>query len=140
MTEFNEIVKTRSNEELLTMVYQFNEWSVEMLQKVEAELKNRNILPPDLQQKKQEAEDLEHEELTKGKEASNAGILLGFLTCLGLLGLLIGYNYAYSKVRSKYTGNKYFKYNEDARTTGKYMIGIGITVFIIATFYKIFNY
>jgi hypothetical protein len=122
------------------MVYQFNEWSIEMLHKVEEELNYRNILPLDLRQKKQEAIDLEHEELSEGKEASIAGILLGFLTCLGLLGLLIGYNYAYSKARSKYTNKKYFKYNLDARTTGKYMIGIAITIFIIASFYRILNY
>ena len=45
MNNFTETVQNKSNEELLKMVYQFEEWSPEMLEAVEDELLKRKNLP-----------------------------------------------------------------------------------------------
>ena len=109
--QFKETVHLKSNDELLKMVYEFDEWSPEMLLTVEAELSDRKLLPEDIGARKQQAITEEEELLRKGKEASLGGQIFGWIFVLGLIGLYIGYNYAYAKVRSKYTGKKYFEYD-----------------------------
>ena len=137
VNKFQPIVKEKSNEELLTMVYQFDQWDTEMLKAIEGELQNRQILPHDIQVRKQELIDEEFKELSKGKEASCAGQLFGWLGVLGLLGLIIGYNYAYSKSTSKYTGEEYYKYDESSRENGSYIFYTSLTVLILYFLYKI---
>lgn len=48
MNNFTESVQSKSNDELLQMVYEFDEWNSEMLKAVELELDQRKILPDDL--------------------------------------------------------------------------------------------
>ena len=100
----------KTNDELLTMVYQFDLWSPQMLQAVETELQSRNILPGDIQQRRQDAIKTEDEILSKRKQASLIGQIFGWIGILGLLGLVIGYNYYYSKTTSKYTKKTYYTY------------------------------
>jgi hypothetical protein len=45
MNDFRETVQNKLNDELLKMVYGFDEWSPEMLKAVEDELSKRNIYP-----------------------------------------------------------------------------------------------
>ncbi len=77
----------------------------------------------------------EGELLSKGKEASIGGQILGWIGVLGLLGIIIGYNYAFSRVRSKYTGKKYYEYEVASRENGSYIFYTSVVVFIISTFY-----
>ena len=94
---FIDTVKKKTNEELLTMVYQFEEWNADMLQAVEKELLERNILPDDIAIRKQEIIDKETTDLEQGKAASLTEQIFGWLGVLGFIGLFIGYNYAFSK-------------------------------------------
>jgi hypothetical protein len=119
------------------MVYAFDEWSEAMLLAVETELGKRNLLPADVAQKRQERITNEDIQLQEGKDANGFGIVIGWICVLGLVGLFLGYHYAFSKTRSKYTGKQYFKYNETTRKNGSYIFYSSITVFILAVFYKI---
>lgn len=56
---FADTVKKKTSEELLTMVYKFEEWNCDMLQAIEKELLERNILPNDIAIRKQEIIDKE---------------------------------------------------------------------------------
>lgn len=134
---FESEVKEKPDEELLTMVYEFDAWNVEMLQAVEAELQSRQILPNDIALRKKEMIEEEAAQLAKGKEASLLGQVIGWLCVLGLLGIIIGYNYAFSKVKSKYTGQKFYKYDEDSRDNGSYIFYISLSVCILVTLYII---
>ena len=138
--KFQTIVKEKSNEELLTMVYQFDEWDSEMLKAVELELQTRELLPDDITQRKKESIDKELEELTKGKEAGLAGQIFGWLGVLGIIGLIIGYNYAFSKSKSKYTGKEFYKYDEPSRENGRYIFYTSLIVFIIFFLYKLLTF
>jgi hypothetical protein len=138
MHNFLEIVKCKTNAELLVMVYQLGEWSPEMLQAVEEELKIRNILPKELSEKKQMMIAEEELILSKGKAASSMGQLFGWISILlGIVGIYIGYNYAYGKVRSKYTNKTFYKYDEDSRQIGSYIFIISIIVMVIGILYRI---
>jgi hypothetical protein len=133
--KFQPIVQEKSNEELLSMVYQFAEWDPEMLNAVEAELQKRNLLPDDIAVRKQQLIESEDIALSQGEEASIAGQIFGWLGVLGLIGLIIGYNYTFSKVRSKYTQKEYYKYDNDSRDNGRHIFYTSLTVFIFSILY-----
>lgn len=137
MSNFDETVQNKPDAELLKMVYEFDLWSSEMLSAVERELSKREILPADLATYKQEKIEKEDMELSKGKEASLAGQIIGWLTCFGLLGIAIGYNYAFSKVKGKYSAEQYFKYNENSRKNGKNLFYASTLLSALAILYKI---
>lgn len=138
MTDFREAVKSKSNEELLKMVYEFDMWSAEMLTAVEQELSHRNLLPADISSRKQQLAEAEDAALSVGKEASLAGQVVGWLLVIGFLGMAIGYNYAFSKVRGKYSDKSYYKYNEDSRKAGRFLFTASIFVSVVLILAKIF--
>ena len=138
--QFKETVHLKSNDELLKMVYEFDEWSPEMLLTVEAELSDRKLLPVDIGARKQQAITEEEELLRTGTEASLGGQIFGWIFVLGLIGLYIGYNYAYAKVRSKYTGKKYFEYDQASREVGSYIFYTSIVAFVLGFMYVIVTY
>ena len=70
-------VQLKPNDELLKMVYEFDEWSPEMLLTIETELNKRNILPNDISMRKQQATIEEDEVLSNGKPASLGGQIFG---------------------------------------------------------------
>ena len=137
MDNFKEIVQNKADSDLLGMVYQFDGWSPEILNDVEAQLFKRGILPNDIVEKKQRLIEMEENQLFEGRDASPFGLLIGWLTLFGLLGIFFGYQYAYSKVRSKYTDRIYFKYNETSRKHGNYLFVISILLSALVFFYKL---
>jgi hypothetical protein len=137
MNDFTSVVQDKTDDELLKMVYAFDEWSEEMLQAVETELAKRNLLPADVAEKRQERIVNEDIQLQHGKDGNGFGMVIGWICVLGLVGLFLGYHYAFSKTRSKYTGKLYFKYDAVTRKNGSYIFYASITVFVLAMFYKI---
>ena len=97
MNTFDEIVQNKSNEELLKMIYEFDTWSPEMLASTESELAKRNILPNDIQLRKQELIELENVNLTKGRSASITGMVVGWLTAFGFWVFLLDIIIAFPK-------------------------------------------
>ena len=138
MTDFREAVKSKPNEELLKMVYEFDKWNPEMLTAVEQELAHRNILPDDISSRKQQLAEAEDAQLSVGKEASPFGQIFGWLTVFGPVGLAIGYNYAFSKARCKYSTKTHFKYNEDTRKRGRFLMIASIFVMVVLILARIF--
>jgi hypothetical protein len=137
MENFTEIVKNKTNDELLQMVYEFAEWSPEMLTSVEEELAHRNILPDDVQVRKEQLTELEDERLLQGKEASILGQVIGWLTVLGIFGIFIGHHYSFSKVRNKYSGKQYYRYNEHSRKSGSYLFYTAIILLTLEILYNL---
>lgn len=135
--KFQPIVKEKPDAELLTMVYQFDQWDTEMLRAVEGELQNRQILPEDIKIRKKEIIDKELADLAKGKDASLLGQIFGWLGVLGILGIIIGYNYAFSRTKSKYTGKEFYKYDAPSRENGTYIFYTSLAVFVLYFLYKL---
>ena len=118
------------------MVYQFEKWNSDMLQAIEKELAERNILPDDIALRKQEIIDKETTDLNQGKAASLTGQSFRWLGVLGFIGLIIGYNYAFSKTKNKYTGKKNYTYDELSKDNGTYIFYISLSIFIHYFMYK----
>jgi len=145
MDSFIKIVKNKTNDELLQMVYEFADWSPEMLTSVEEELTKRNILPDDINARKQQLSETEDEQLLQGKEASILGqvggwltiFLIGWLTIFGVVGIFIGHHYSFSKVRNKYSGTQYYRYNANSRKNGSYLFYTSIIGLTLVVLYKL---
>lgn len=138
--DFSDLVVQYSSEELLIMVYQFEQWDDEMMAAVQNELAARNLLPDDVSERRSRVIEREDNILSEGKEATFAQQFLGWIGVLGILGIIIGYELAFAKVKSKYTGKEYFKYDESSRESGRYMYYISLTVIIGFFVYKIANF
>ncbi len=137
---FGDLAIQYSNEELLKMVYQFEEWDHEMIAAIQNELLTRNILPGDISDKRNKIIEREDAFLSAGKEATFPQQFLGWIGVLGILGLIIGYELAFAKTKSKYTSKEYLKYDEASRESGRYMYCISIAVVIGFFLYKIANF
>jgi len=137
MDHFIDQVRIKPDEELLKMVYEFDDWSPAMLSAVETELLKRNILPLDIHLKKQKLIEKEDIELSKGRKASVIGQVVGWITVFGFLGIYIGYNYAFSKVKSKHTGKEYFKYDPESRKNGSFLFYIATALLFVFIFYRL---
>lgn len=123
---YPEIVKNKSDEELLAMVYQDRQWETDILIEAEAELQRRGILPEEIKLRKTALIEREDAILSEGRESDWAGRLLGWVGIFGVLGIIIGYHHTFAKVMSKYTGKEYFKYNEQSRENGRYTFYIAV--------------
>ena len=137
MNKFDEIVGIKTNDELLKMAYEFDEWSPDMLKTVEVELSKRNILSADINEKKWQLVQKEDKLLAAGRDASTLGLIVGWVTVLGLLGIYMGYRYTFSKTKSRYTNKEYFTYNESSRKNGSYLFYTAIGGLICAMLYGI---
>lgn len=137
MDNFTEIVQNKTNNELLKMVYEFDEWSPDMLLSIEQELGKRNILPDDIKSRKQKLIEIEDVQLSTGKEASIIGLVIGWVTAFGLLGIFIGYYYSFSKIGNKYTGRQYFRYDENSRRNGSWLFYTSIVLSTLGLLYKV---
>ncbi len=138
--DFSNLVVHYSSDELLTMVYQFEQWEKEMMAAVQNELAARNLLPADISERSNKVIEREDEILSEGKEATFAQQFLGWIGVLGILGLIIGYELAFAKITSSFTDKEYFKYDEQSRESGRYMYYISLAVIILFFIYKIANF
>jgi len=135
MNKFDEIVEIKTNDELLKMAYEFDEWSPDMLKTVEVELSKRNILPADINERKWQLVQKEDKLLAAGRDASTLGLIVGWVTVLGLFGIYMGYRYTFSKTKSRYTNKEYFTYNESSRKNGSYLFYTAVGGLICAMLY-----
>jgi hypothetical protein len=134
MIDYSQVVKQKSDDELIQMVYAFKEWNPEMIQAVESELSNRKKLPNDILEKREILIQREDAKLLEGKKAGIFGKVIGFLTIFGLMGIMIGYHYAFSKVKGIYTDKEYFQYDDSSRKIGRILFYGGLvasSLFII---------
>lgn len=80
--QFESDIKNKTDKELLELVYEFDKWSPEFLNAVESELIKRNILPVDIQDRKNKLIKQETSLLSRSREASAFGLIIGWLDAL----------------------------------------------------------
>ena len=126
-----------TDDELIKIVYQFYEWDEDFLFAVQNELIFRGKLPEDIISKKNIEIKKEDALLSEGKEASFSQQFLGWIGIAGVLGIIIGYELHFSKTKSHFTEQEYFKYNEDSRESGRYMFYLSLAFVVCFIFYKV---
>ncbi len=126
----------RSDQELLEIVYHPDTWEMAVVCAAENILLTKGLLPEDIQKRRSDAILKEENELSHGKSASTSGLILAWIGVFGILGLIIGYNYAFSKTTSLYTGKKFYNYNEETRETGRLIFIAALTTHLLFLLYK----
>lgn len=146
MQDFKIIVKEKSTDELKKMIFdsinwsnEINVWSKEMIMAVEDELIERNAFPTDYEDKRKKMIEEERIILEAGKNASTIGLIIGWICVLGFIGTYLGYQYAFSKVSSKFTSDVYYVYNDTSRKNGSYLFYTSIVLIIISLYLKFSN-
>ena len=134
---FEEFIASHTDAELLSLAYRFDALQPDIRPAAEEELRKRNTLPPDFEERKQLLISQEDEILTEGKQATFPQQFFGWLGIFGLLGLIIGYDLYFSKMISRYTGKVYPEYDEHSRESGRYIFYISILTHSLFILYKV---
>jgi len=129
MSDFEEVVKSKTNEELVDIYVNAADYQPEFLALAEAEVVKRNIPLESLKSIREQKESIDERILEIGEQGNVFWILLGFLASLagGAVGIIVGYNFAYSK-RENLKGEEIFYYNETTRKYGRWMLTFGCLI------------
>jgi hypothetical protein len=101
-SNFQEQVTAKSNEELLDIYKNPEDYQEEFLKSVSEELTKRNINTEKIDIHNEHRRKFTIEQLEKGKEGDPIYIILGFISAFlgGLIGIIMGYTYSQSKQRT----------------------------------------
>ena len=136
--DFEKQVQSKSNEELLKIYHDFDEYQDHYLQLVMEELDKRGVDFSDLKLRKHHKETFMLEQSEKGRPGDLVFIVLGFVSALfgGLLGIIAGYVYSQSKNKEWGDGSFYY-YDLKTRNLGIGMMALGIFVLVVGFVYKV---
>lgn len=137
MSDFREIIREKSNEELTDIFIKNTGYQEAFMEQLQEELIARNIPIDSLLKLRGEQNTIDETRLDQGDQGSQVWIVVGFIASVfgGLWGIFAGYNYAYSKHTVK--GKQYFVYNESTRKYGRIMLAVGCTIFGLALLSRI---
>lgn len=135
--DFTELINGKSNDELTEILLKPGDYNPEFVKKAEQELVNRKVDVNSIIQKRENAQELNLEEIGMGKPGNDLLIVVGFILSIlgGLVGILIGYIYGFSKKEDR-LGNKHYAYDERTRQKGKIMMWIGIVSFTLGIAFR----
>ena len=134
---FQDFIASHTDAELLSLAYRFDALQPDLQPAAEEELRRRNTMPPDFEQRKQLIIEQEDEILSEGKEARFPQQFFGWLGIFGILGIIIGYDLYFSKMVSRYTGKVYHEYDEQSRESGRYMFYVSLLTHSLFILYKV---
>ena len=134
---FHNQVQSKSNEELLNIYADYDQYQDNYLEIVSDELEKRGVDFSSLKLRRQHKEAFIAEQLEKGKHGDPVFITLGFIVALlgGLLGIFARYFYCQSKNKELGDGTHYY-YDLKTRNLGTGMMILGISILIISLLYK----
>jgi hypothetical protein len=135
---FQNQMHPKTDEELLNIYYDFDQYQDEYLEIVSEEMEKRGIDFTNLKLRKQHKEAFMLELTEKGKPGDPVYITLGFISALfgGVLGIITGYMYSQSK-NKEWGDGTYYYYDLKTRNLGTGMMLLGFFVLIISFLYKV---
>lgn len=139
MNDFETIIKAKSDEELTDIFINPSDYQIEFIELVQQELVNRKIPIEALLKLQKEQSKIDDEVLEMGEQGSQFWIVFAFIASIfwGIYGIFAGYNYAYSKRKTK-NGKEYYVYNESTRKYGKWMLIVSSTILGLALYLRFF--
>jgi hypothetical protein len=131
--DFSKQVTSKTDQELIDIFINPQDYQESFVQVVTEELKRRNVNLENYQQEKDKKQKVLSETLENGKPGDPTYITLGFIFAGlgGFIGIIAGY--IYSQSRNKTTPEKYYVYNEQTRKKGVIMMFVGFFVFVITS-------
>ena len=134
---FQNEIENKSDDELLKIYRDFDQYQEEYIEIVAKELDRRGVDFSNLKLQRQHKEAFIAEQLEKGKPGDPVYITLGFIFAFfgGLIGIIAGYVYCRSKNKELGDGTHYY-YDLKTRNLGTGMMLLGISVLVISLLYK----
>ena len=138
--DFKEQVRRKTDDELLSIFIDSDDYQEGYVQEVHEELKRRNVVLDIFEKEKQEKQQAKDESMMQGKAGDPIYIALAFLSAFlgGFIGIIAGYIYSQFKQQDNPRGD-FFVYNEKTRTMGYAMMVIGAIMFIALMFNAIYS-
>ena len=138
--DFKEQVRRKTDDELLSIYIDSDDYQEGYVQEVHEELKRRNVVLDIFEKEKQEKQQAKDESMMQGKAGDPIYIALAFLSAFlgGFIGIIAGYIYSQFKQQDNPRGD-FFVYNEKTRTMGYAMMVIGAIMFIALMFNAIYS-
>jgi|SRR6266498_2198038 len=135
---FQNNIENKSDEELLKIYSDFDQYQDGHIELVSKELDRRQVDFSNLKLRRQHKEAFIAEQLEKGKPGDPVFITLGFISALfgGLIGIVAGYIYCQSRNKELGDGTHYY-YDLKTRNFGTGMMILGISVLVIGVVYKL---
>jgi hypothetical protein len=133
MSQFEKIIKEKSDSELTEIFIKNKGYQEEFMLKVQEELTIRNVPIDSLLKLRNEQNSIDETKLEQGEQGSQFWITAAFVGSIfgGIWALFAGYSYAYSK--HKVNGKEYFVYNDSTRKYGRIMLTVGGLIFAISS-------
>jgi len=130
---FQEQIASKSDQELLDIYINSDDYQKEFVDQTFQELNKRGIPTDKYKVEKENKARLTRELMTQGRRGNEVYIVLGFISAVlgGLFGLIAGYVYSQSKQNDP-SGESYYVYDKKTRESGQLMMIVG-TVALIAT-------
>lgn len=124
--DFKEQVATKTDQELIDIYINPDDFQESFVTAAEEELNKRNVRLEQFKQKREQKEKIKTEQLEKGIQGDSLYMTLAFISAFlgGLIGIIAGYIYSQSKKEGHYV------YNEKTRKQGKVMLAIGTLVLL----------
>jgi len=132
MNNFKEQVEQKTDQELIDIFVKSQDYQEEFISVVDDELKRRNVPLDSVKQIKSESNEVINKKIEDGVQGNTFWIVICFLAAIlgGIISIIAGYIYAYSK-RRNLQGETYYYYNKQTRKYGKIILIIGIIMFLI---------
>ena len=136
--DFQEQVANKTNEELLHIYANSDEYQEKFVETVSDELIKRNVNFEKVKLQKEQKERFARDLLEKGREGNHFYMVLCYISALfgGLIGIIGGYIYSQSKHKNN-LGESYYVYNDYTRKQGRLMMIIGFFVTVLVLLWKL---
>ena len=137
---FESQVEEKTDDELVELFLNASDYQSDFIKQVEAQIVKRNIPLNSLKSIKEQKDSLEENKIEIGKQGSQFWLvfyLMGSLFTYGILGIVGGYQYTYSK-HTNTDGDEFFVYNDSTRKYGKWISIIGGVILGLKMFMLIY--
>ena len=136
--EFEKLIKEKTNEELIDIFVNSEQYQATFICLVEAEILKREIPISPLKEIKKKSEDVSDSKLGIGEQGNPLWVGLCFLSALfgGVIAIVAGYVYYTAKTQNS-KGEELYCYNDRTRQYGKLMMIVGSIVLFATLYYYI---
>jgi hypothetical protein len=130
-TDFSEHVKIKTDQELIDIYLNAEDYQEDFVKAAVEELEKRNVNINNIRSEKQAKQKITQEQYAKGRKGNELYIVICFVSAFlgGIIGIVGGYVYSQSKHSDEF-GTKYYVYDKATRDKGKIMMVIGLFVFV----------
>lgn len=138
MESFKQTIKSKTDAQLLEISLNKSDYQKQFIEIVDEEIAIRGLNAPSIVAIENETDINNNNQFVCEEHGNKTWIAIWFIIAFlgGLLSIIAGYTYAFSK-KINSNGDKFYTYDKETRDSGKLILIIGVIVLILVIFYKI---